>query len=193
MTGPSFAADIAVGLPTALTLACADLEAGRSLQHLLTTQNLRIYRSTDTTGAELGGALKNVIAIACGLVIGAGLGVSARAALMARGFAEIQRLALALGADAETLTGLSGFGDLVLTCTSEKSRNFAFGADLGAGNQPKTGVTVEGRATATAALVLAKSHNIDMPITAMVSAVCDGVIDVPEAMRQLMQRELKAE
>src|SRR5690606_23717822 len=113
------------------TLACGDAEAGRMLQQALTTPNLRIYRTTDTTGAELGGALKNVMAIACGAVMGAGLGESARAALMTRGYAEMLRMAIALGARPETLAGLSGFGDLTLTCTSEHSRNYRFGLSLG--------------------------------------------------------------
>ena len=125
LTGPSFAADIARGLPTALTLASADDVVGAQLQQALTTGNVRIYRTTDTTGAELGGALKNVIAIACGAAIGAGLGESARAALMTRGFAEMQRLAAYLKADPKTLSGLSGFGDLTLTCTSTQSRRRA--------------------------------------------------------------------
>lgn len=193
LTGPSFAADIAKGLPTALTLACTDPALGKTLQETLTTANLRLYRSTDPVGAELGGALKNVIAIACGLVIGGGFGVSARAAAIARGMAEMQRLAQSLGAEPETLAGLSGFGDLVLTCTSEQSRNFAFGAALGSGQPPSADTTVEGKATAIAALKLAKARDIDMPITAMVSAVCAGELDVPTAMRHLMQRDLKAE
>ena len=133
LTGPSFAADIARGLPTALTLACADDARGEWLQALLSTTNLRLYRTDDVTGAELGGALKNVIAIAAGITIGAGLGDSARAALMTRGYAEMVRLAATLGARAETLAGLSGFGDLVLTCTSDQSRNFRYGRALGAG------------------------------------------------------------
>ena len=123
LTGPSFAADIARGLPTALTIACRDDHAGGVLQQTLSTPTLRLYRTDDTTGAELGGALKNVMAIACGAAIGAGLGDSARAALITRGFAEMQRLAARLGAEPDTLTGLSGFGDVVLTCTSEGSRN----------------------------------------------------------------------
>ena len=193
LTGPSFAADIARDLPTALTLACKNAKAGTELQSILTTDTLRLYTSLDPKGAELGGALKNVIAIACGMVMGAGLGASARAALIARGYAEMQRFAQALGAEPQTLTGLSGFGDLVLTCTSSQSRNFAFGAALGAGEAPRAGTTVEGRATAGAALALAQTHEIDMPITAMVSAVCDGAMDIPQAMRHLMQRDLKAE
>ena len=193
LTGPSFAADIARGLPTALTLACADADACLHLQHRLTTEALRLYHSADPVGAELGGALKNVIAIGCGLVMGAGLGASARAAMIARGYAEMQRLAQALGAHPETLTGLSGFGDLVLTCTSEQSRNYAHGVALGSGRPPPTGVTVEGIATARAALKLAKAHGMDMPITTMVSAVCDGALDIPGALRFLMHRDLKAE
>ncbi|MFN3280445.1 MAG: NAD(P)H-dependent glycerol-3-phosphate dehydrogenase, partial [Tabrizicola sp.] len=124
LTGPSFAADIARGLPTALTLAATD--RGAALQDLLSTPTLRLYRTDDIVGAELGGALKNVIAIAAGVVIGAGLGDSARAALMTRGYAEMLRLATALGARPETLAGLSGLGDLVLTCTSTQSRNFRY-------------------------------------------------------------------
>jgi glycerol-3-phosphate dehydrogenase (NAD(P)+) len=193
LTGPSFATDIARGLPTALTLACSNADAGTKLQSILTTETLRLYTSTDPRGAELGGALKNVIAIACGMVMGAGLGASARAALIARGYSEMRRFAQVLGGEPQTLTGLSGFGDLVLTCTSAQSRNFAFGVALGAGDAPQAGATVEGRATASAALTLAQTHEIDMPIAAMVSAVCDGTINIPQAMRHLMQRDLKAE
>ena len=133
LTGPGFAAEIARGLPTALTLACADPRVGRELQAGLATRRLRLYLTDDVIGAQLGGALKNVIAIACGMVEGAGLGASARAALMTRGFAEMTRLAVALGARPETLAGLSGLGDLSLTCNSAQSRNFALGRALGAG------------------------------------------------------------
>jgi len=193
LTGPSFAADIARGLPTALTLACAVEATGKSLQQSLTTPNLRIYRTTDTIGAELGGALKNVIAIACGVVIGARLGDSARAALMTRGYAEMQRMALKLGARPETLAGLSGFGDLALTCTSEGSRNFRFGLSLGRGEAFDMGVTVEGAATAHAALARAHELDIDMPITAAVTALLDGQVDVRQAMDMLLSRPLKEE
>jgi glycerol-3-phosphate dehydrogenase (NAD(P)+) len=193
LTGPSFAADIARGLPTALTLACADETAGIQLQEALTTPNLRIYRTTDTIGAELGGALKNVIAIACGVVIGAGLGDSARAALMTRGYAEMQRMALALGARAETLAGLSGFGDLALTCTSEGSRNFRFGLSIGRGQPFDPAITVEGAATARAAHDRAQEMQIDMPITAAVVALLDGSVDVRQAMTMLLSRPLKEE
>lgn len=190
LTGPSFAADIARGLPTALTLASAD---GEALQHLLSTPTLRLYRTTDVIGAELGGALKNVIAIAAGIVIGAGLGDSARAALMTRGYAEMTRLALALGAKAETLAGLSGFGDLVLTCTSAQSRNFRYGQALGAGERFDPTVTVEGAATAKAVSDMAKSLQIDMPITSMIAAVIDHHITLPQAISALLSRPLKQE
>lgn len=193
LTGPSFAADIARGLPTALTLACTDETAGKALQQSLTTPNLRIYRTTDTTGAELGGALKNVIAIACGVVIGAQLGDSARAALMTRGYAEMQRMALALGARPETLAGLSGFGDLALTCTSEQSRNFRFGQSLGRGDLFDSAITVEGVATAHAARDHAAELGIDMPITTTVTYLIDGKLDVPRAMEMLLSRPLKEE
>lgn len=193
LTGPSFAVDIARGLPTALTLACADGAAGKRLQKSLTTPNLRIYRTTDTTGAELGGALKNVIAIGCGVVIGARLGDSARAALMTRGYAEMQRMALALGARPETLAGLSGFGDLALTCTSGASRNFRFGQSLGQGATFDPSITVEGAATARAALARARQMELDMPITGAVTAQLDGKHDVGQAMEMLLSRPLKEE
>lgn len=193
LTGPSFAIDIAQGLPTALTLACADATAGTMLQQNLTTANLRIYRTTDTVGAELGGALKNVIAIACGAAIGAGLGESARAALMTRGFAEMQRLAAHLNADQRTLAGLSGFGDLTLTCTSEKSRNYRLGLSLGRGTTFDPSTTVEGAATALAVDLLARNKGIDMPITAAIAAILDNRQDVPTAMRDLLARPLKEE
>lgn len=193
LTGPSFAADIARGLPTALTLACAEDAVGEAVQRRLSTGTLRLYRSTDVTGAELGGALKNVVAIAAGVVIGAGLGDSARAALMTRGYAEMLRLALALGARAETLAGLSGLGDLVLTCTSAQSRNFRFGQALGAGAAFDPGVTVEGAATAKAVTALAAERGLDMPITAMVAALIAGRITQTEAIQALLSRPLKQE
>lgn len=193
LTGPSFAADIARGLPTALTLACEDDAAGERLQQQLSTPSLRLYRTTDVTGAELGGALKNVIAIAAGMVIGAGLGDSARAALMTRGYAEMTRLALALGARAETLAGLSGFGDLVLTCTSSQSRNFRFGLSLGSATGFDAGTTVEGAATAKAVAVLARRNGIEMPVTEMVAALLDGKVTIAEAAERLLTRPLKQE
>ena len=191
LTGPSFAADIAKGLPTALTLATTG--DGAALQELLSTPTLRLYRTDDVIGAELGGALKNVIAIAAGTVIGAGLGDSARAALMTRGYAEMVRLAEALGARAETLAGLSGFGDLVLTCTSAQSRNFRYGLALGQGEAFDPKVTVEGVATARAVVKLADGMKIDMPVTAMVNALALGRIALNDAIGLLMNRPLKQE
>ncbi len=193
LTGPSFATDIAQGLPTALTLACRDAGAGLALQNLLSTPVLRLYRTTDVTGAELGGALKNVIAIACGAAIGLGFGESARAALMARGFAEMRRLAETLGARPETLMGLSGFGDLVLTATSTQSRNYRFGLARGRGEAFDAAITVEGAATARAVASLALARGIDMPITTAVAEVITGRQSIADALHGLLNRPLKEE
>lgn len=193
LTGPSFAADIAKGLPTALTLACVDVRAGEALQQSLTTPNLRIYRTSDTIGAELGGALKNVMAIGAGVVMGAALGDSARAALMTRGFAEMTRMAVALGAEPETLAGLSGFGDLVLTCTSEQSRNYRFGLSLGRNEAFDPSVTVEGAATARAVHEKAQALGLEMPITTAITGLISGELQVDQAMDMLLSRPLKEE
>ena len=193
LTGPSFAADIARGLPTALTLACADADCAARLQEVLQAPHLRLYRTTDVTGAELGGALKNVIAIACGAAIGAGLGDSARAALMTRGYAEMSRMAKALGASPATLAGLSGFGDLALTCTSEGSRNYRLGLAIGRGEAFDPAVTVEGAATARATDALARREGWDLPITAAVTGLVNGQLDVKTAMAHLLARPLKEE
>ena len=193
LTGPSFAADIARGLPTALTLACADAAAGHALQHRLSTPALRLYRTTDMTGAELGGAMKNVIAIAAGAAIGAGLGDSARAAIITRGFAEMGRFAVARGAQSDTLTGLSGLGDLILTATSAQSRNFRFGLSLGRAETFDASVTVEGAATARAVARIARDERIEMPITTLVAGLAEGRIDVKQAMDLLLARPLKEE
>ncbi|UXU75036.1 MULTISPECIES: NAD(P)H-dependent glycerol-3-phosphate dehydrogenase [unclassified Paracoccus (in: a-proteobacteria)] len=193
LTGPSFAADIARGLPTALTLACARADRAEALQRQLSTASLRLYRSNDVTGAELGGALKNIMAIAAGAAIGAGYGDSARASVITRGFAEMTRLALALGARAETLTGLSGLGDLVLTCTSEQSRNFRYGLALGAGQPFAAGTTVEGAATARAVAALAPTLGIDMPICQLVAGLAQGRIAMEHALDLLLNRPLKEE
>jgi glycerol-3-phosphate dehydrogenase (NAD(P)+) len=190
LTGPSFAVDIAAGLPTALTLACADDDAGKALQEALSTPMLRLYRTTDVIGAELGGALKNVVAIAAGAVIGAGLGDSARAAIIARGFAEMRRVARAAGAEEDTLSGLSGLGDLVLTCGSEKSRNFRYGAALARGEAFDPGVTVEGLHTARR---IAADATLDTPITDVVAALAEGRLDFAAALDRLMARPLKPE
>ncbi|MGQ0564486.1 MAG: NAD(P)H-dependent glycerol-3-phosphate dehydrogenase [Gemmobacter sp.] len=193
LTGPGFAADIAAGLPTAMVLACRDDAAAQDMQAALSTPVLRLYRTADVTGAELGGALKNVIAIAAGVAMGAGLGLSARAAIIARGQAELARLALAMGAKAETLTGLSGLGDLVLTCTSERSRNYRCGLAIGAGQPMPEGETVEGAATAGAALRLAEARGIEMPLTATVAALVAGRVTLAQAVQGLLSRPLTTE
>ncbi len=193
LSGPSFAIDIAHGLPTALTLASTDEAAAKAMQERLSTPVLRLYRSTDMAGVELGGALKNVIAIACGMAIGAGLGESARAALMTRGYAEILRLAMARGAQRDTLAGLSGLGDLVLTCTSEKSRNYAYGLRLGRAGKAKTLATTEGIATARAVSALAAREGLEMPITTAIAAVLDGSWTVEQAADALLARPLRPE
>ena len=193
LTGPSFAIDIAKGLPTALTLACRDHAAAPALQEALSRDALRIYLSDDVTGAELGGALKNVIAIAAGIVIGAGFGESARAALVARGFAELQRIAVRKGARPETLAGLSGLGDLVLTATSEKSRNLRAGLALGAGDPLPEGETIEGVATSQAVARMAEAEGIDAPIIATVAEIVSGRLSPQDARDRLMARPLTRE
>lgn len=193
LTGPGFANDIAAGLPTAMVLACEDASAAAAIQSSLATPTLRLYRTSDVTGAEIGGALKNVIAIAAGVVIGAGLGESARAAMMARGYAEMVRVAMALGGRAETLAGLSGFGDLVLTCTSDQSRNFRFGRALASKARFDPATTVEGVATALAMVKLASRHALDLPIITMVAALTNGQIALPDAIQTLLSRPLKQE
>ncbi|MGA9432925.1 MAG: NAD(P)H-dependent glycerol-3-phosphate dehydrogenase [Roseobacter sp.] len=193
MTGPSFAIDIAKGLPTALTLACSDTSLCIELQKRLSGETLRLYRSADEVGASLGGALKNVVAIACGAVIGARLGESARAALMTRGNAEMQRLAAFRGADPSTLSGLSGFGDLVLTCTSEHSRNYRLGLSIGSDGTFDDTITVEGAATARAVAVYARENAIDMPIAETVAALVEKRLDIHGATTALLSRSLKEE
>ncbi len=193
LSGPGFAVDIAAGLPTALTVAARDDSIAAELQDLLSTPALRLYRSTDVAGVELGGALKNVIAIACGMAIGAGLGESARAALISRGFAEMNRLARARNVRPETLAGLSGLGDLVLTCTSEKSRNFSFGLRLGRDGRADPTATTEGIATARAMAAIAARDGLDMPVTAAIAAVLDGQLTVQQAANALLARPLRSE
>lgn len=193
LSGPSFAVDIAEGLPTALTISARDDAVVADLQNQLATENIRLYSSTDPVGVELGGALKNVIAIACGLAIGAGLGESARAALITRGYAEMVRLATAIGGQGSTLSGLSGFGDLVLTCTSEKSRNYSHGLQLGRGQSVDPSITVEGVSTAKAVNHLAQLRGIDMPITHVVTQIIDQKISIREAVEMLLSRPQKKE
>lgn len=193
LSGPGFASELAKGLPTALTLGSNDLQLGSELQEMLSTKTLRLYLSDDIRGVQLGGALKNVFAIACGIVVGSGLGESARAAVVTRGFAELSRLTTAMGGKPETLIGLSGFGDLTLSCTSVQSRNFAFGLQLAKSGQLSTGKTVEGIATALATVNLAQTHNIDMPIANQVAKLLSGELSVQDALQSLMARPLKRE
>lgn len=198
LSGPSFAHDVAKGLPTAITLAASSIEVAEAFCSELQGSNFRPYASDDMIGVQLGGALKNVLAIAAGVVEGKGLGESAKAALITRGFAELSRLSISQGAKPETLTGLSGLGDLVLTCSTAGSRNFAFGYSLGQGNEAadllkKGQPLAEGAKTATAALNLGRDNQIDMPITQTVAAIVEGDMSVDEAITALMARPLKRE
>jgi len=195
LTGPSFAADLVAGLPTAVTLAVAEAPLGEALQKRLATPSLRPYLTDDVTGAQVGGAVKNVIAIACGASVGAGLGQSARAALMTRGFAEMTRLGTALGARAETLAGLSGLGDLALTACSEQSRNYAFGLALGGGAAAaalaRDGRTYEGAASAEPVAGLARRLGVEMPIAEAVADLVAGRLGVAGAVDRLFNRPLR--
>lgn len=197
LSGPSFAADMARGLPTAVTLASENMDESQRLAALLAGPGLRIYHTDDVTGVEIGGAAKNVLAIAAGIVIGAGLGESARAAVIARGFAELRRFANALGARPETLMGLSGLGDLVLTASSPQSRNFAFGDALGRGRSVEElltgGKLAEGAFTAPALVGMARARGIEMPISEAVDAVVAGRATVRDAIVGLIERPQKSE
>ncbi len=196
LSGPSFAVDVAAGLPTAVTLAAADAGLAAGLADALQGPNFRLYDSDDPRGVEIGGAAKNVLAIACGAAAGLGLGASASAALVARGFAELQRFGAAFGARPATLMGLAGFGDLVLTCASPQSRNFAFGRDLGRGLAPSQaggGRLAEGAFTAPALVRLAQSRGVDMPIAAAVVAVLEGAITARESVELLLSRPRRSE
>ncbi|MEO0676031.1 MAG: NAD(P)H-dependent glycerol-3-phosphate dehydrogenase [Pseudomonadota bacterium] len=190
LTGPSFASDIAQGLPTALTLALAD---GAEVQRSLSGRTLRLYRTGDVVGAELGGALKNVLAIASGAVIGAGLGQSAQAAILARGFRELRDIAEREGAETQTLLGLSGMGDLMLTAYSSQSRNFRYGHALGCGEVFGEDATVEGVFTARAVALLAERHGLDLPVLAMTQSLISGDVTITRAVDLLMTRPLKEE
>jgi len=195
LSGPSFAADVARGLPTAVTLAAADEMLAAALAKAIGSAAFRPYRSTDVRGVELGGAAKNVLAIAAGVVTGRGLGASALAALTTRGFAELARFGRAYEAKPETMTGLSGLGDLLLTCSSPQSRNFSFGIELGRGQKPEDihGGLAEGVFTAPVLLGLARERAVDMPIATAVAALLDGTLTVDEAIESLLTRPLKAE
>lgn len=198
LSGPSFAADVARGLPAALTLACRSEATGRALTQALSSRQMRLYWSPDVVGAEIGGSVKNVLAIAAGIVDGRGLGASAHAALVTRGFAELRRFAESLGARPETLMGLSGLGDLILTCGSPQSRNMSLGRALADGQtltqilSSRQAVT-EGVHTAAAVVKLARERRVEMPIAEAVNAIIEGSLSVDEAIVGLMQRPLKAE
>ena len=198
LSGPTFAHEVAAGKPTAITLATTDQALGARLMKLIATPHFRPYWSDDVVGAEIGGAVKNVLAIGCGVVDGAGLGLNARAALIARGFAEMQRYGLARGGRAETLAGLSGLGDLVLTCSSENSRNFSLGRGLGEGHAATElladrRTVAEGAFTAPVLSQSAKALGVEMPIVAAVCALLDGTASVSDVVQALLARPLKAE
>ena len=193
LSGPSFADDVARGLPTAVTLAARDEGLASSLVQALGSPTFRPYHSTDIRGVEIGGAAKNVLAIAVGIAVGRKLGASAQAALTTRGFAELTRLGRALGARSETLAGLSGLGDLILTCASPQSRNFALGLALGRGEQAPAGKLAEGEFTAPVLIELAASQHIEMPVSEAVAAILSGRSTIDAAISGLLTRPFKAE
>lgn len=193
LSGPSFADDVARGLPTAVTLAANDEALANQLVQALGSPTFRPYHTTDVRGVEIGGAAKNVLAIAAGIVVGRNLGASAQAALTTRGFAELARFGRALGARGETLVGLSGLGDLILTCSSPQSRNFALGLALGRGQQPATGKLAEGEFTAPVLVELAALQNVDMPVSKAVAAILSGAVTIDAAIDGLLSRPFKAE
>jgi glycerol-3-phosphate dehydrogenase (NAD(P)+) len=195
LSGPSFAADVARGLPTAVTLAATDEKLAAELARAIGSAGFRPYHSSDVRGVEIGGAAKNVLAIAAGAVAGRGLGASAQAALTTRGFAELVRFGRAYGAKPETMMGLSGLGDLLLTCSSPQSRNFSFGVNLGRGQKLASihGGLAEGVFTAPVLLAMARERAVDMPIAAAVAALLDGTMSVDQAIESLLTRPLKAE
>ncbi len=198
VSGPSFAREVAAGLPTALTMASPDPEFAARAVHWLHGGSLRAYSSPDVVGVEVGGALKNVLAIACGASDGLGFGANARAAVITRGLTELMRLGECLGARRETFMGLAGIGDLVLTCTDDQSRNRRFGLAIARGLTldeacAEIGQAVEGLRTAHAGAALAQRHGAEMPIVAQVDAVLHGDRDVRTAVRELLERDPKAE
>jgi glycerol-3-phosphate dehydrogenase (NAD(P)+) len=198
LSGPTFAQEVACGLPTALTLACDEVQQGRGLALRIARPTFRPYVTQDVIGAEIGGAVKNVLAIACGVVEGLGLGQNARAALIARGFAEMTRFGLAKGAQAETLAGLSGLGDLVLTCSSTASRNFSLGKGLGEGKQAAAVLAsrttvAEGASTAPVLKEAARHLGVEMPIVDAVCTLLDGSAPVHAVVETLLSRPLRAE
>src|SRR6202167_3415128 len=195
LSGPSFAEDVARGLPTAVTLAAKESELASALVQALGSSNFRPYHTSDVRGVEIGGAAKNVLAIAAGIAVGKKLGASAAAALTTRGFAELSRFGKAYGARAETMMGLSGLGDLLLTCSSPQSRNFSFGINLGRGQKPGEihGGLAEGVFTAPVLLDMARDRGVEMPISAAVAALLAQKLSVSEAIESLLTRPLRAE
>jgi glycerol-3-phosphate dehydrogenase (NAD(P)+) len=198
LSGPTFAHEVASGLPTAVTVAATDIALARELSALLARPTFRTYASSDVIGAEIGGAVKNVLAIACGVVEGMGLGLNARAALISRGFAEMSRFGMALGARPETLVGLAGLGDLVLTCTSTNSRNFSLGKGIGEGARAADlladrRTVAEGAFTAPVLRRVANQHGVEMPIVEAVCALLDGSASGRNAVEMLLSRPLRAE
>lgn len=193
LSGPSFAADLARGLPTAVVIASTDQERGEALARRLSSDSLRCYSSDDLVGVEIGGALKNIFAIGAGTVAGAGLGASAQAALVTRGFVELRRFAAAFGARPETVMGLSGFGDLMLSCASVQSRNFSYGVALGRGEPLEGRPLAEGVATTAIAARLARGRGITAPITEAIDLLLKRSISVEQAVLSLMTRPLRSE
>ena len=193
LSGPSFADDVARGLPTAVTLAARDETLAGQLVQALGSPTFRPYHTTDVRGVEIGGAAKNVLAIAAGIVVGRNLGASAQAALTTRGFAELTRFGRAFGARGETLAGLSGLGDLILSCASLQSRNFALGAALGRGEPAPAGKLAEGAATAPVLVELAASRQVELPVATAVAAILGGGMTIDAAIESLLTRPFKAE
>ena len=196
LSGPSFAVDVARDRPTAVTLAMTDADAAQALCDRLGTRTFRPYASSDIRGVEIGGAAKNVLAIACGIAAGLDLGASANAALTARGFAELRRFGQVFGARPETLMGLSGLGDLLLTCGSAQSRNFSLGLAIGRGERSDVAcghALAEGAATAPVLVAMAAARGVDMPISASVAAILDGRLDVANAVGALLARPFRSE
>jgi glycerol-3-phosphate dehydrogenase (NAD(P)+) len=193
LSGPSFASDVARGLPTAVTLAAKDESLASALVLSLGSSSFRPYHTSDIRGVEIGGAAKNVLAIAAGIVVGKQLGASAQAALTTRGFSELVRLGRACGARSETMSGLSGLGDLILTCSSPQSRNFSLGIALGRGERPVRDKLAEGEFTAPVLIELAASKDVDMPVSNAVAAILSGASTIDEAIENLLTRPFKAE
>ena len=193
LSGPGFAGDVARGLPTAVTLAADDEKLASELVQALGSATFRPYHTSDVRGVEIGGAAKNVLAIAAGISVGKNLGASAQAALTTRGFSELARLGRSLGARSETLVGLSGLGDLILTCSTPQSRNFALGQALGRGEAAPSGKLAEGAFTAPVLVELAAAENVDMPVSNAVADILRGAVTIDDAVQSLLTRPFKAE